>query len=192
MRLMHTRLAAVVVVVSGLSLAGPPVQIDCPAGTEFVEGRGCVAKIATVDCPKGTRFDGKKCVALVDTSCPAGMHFVAGTGCVAGGESAPAPQEEKKKKKGGTFSGGFTGDRLAATCAGATFEVFGSARLTGVHALLLVEGTRMGDEVDVDVGQDRTITGKHGGKAVELKVQQGLFGTRYTLKVGGVECKLSK
>ncbi|MFZ5438520.1 MAG: hypothetical protein ACOZQL_00860 [Myxococcota bacterium] len=190
---MRTRTALLAVVVSAVSLAGPPVQIDCPAGTQFIEGRGCVAKIATAECPKGTQFDGKKCVALVDTSCPAGMHFVAGTGCVAGGAAeAPAPAAQEKKKKGGTFSGGFTGDRLAATCAGATFEVFGSGRLTGVHALLLVDGTRLGDEVDVDVGQTRTITGKHGAKAVELKVQQGLFGTRYTLLVGGAECKLTK
>lgn len=180
------------VVVSCASWAVPPVQIDCPAGTHFVKDKGCVAKIASVECPKGTRPDGPRCVALVDTSCPAGLQFVAGTGCVAVGAAPAKETKPAKEKKGGSFASGFTGDRLSATCAGATFEIYGSGRLTGVHALLLVDGTRMGDEVDVDVGQIRNITGQVGGHAFDLKVQQALFGTRYTLKVDGVECRLAK
>lgn len=76
-----------------VALSQVPVDTSCPAGTHFVEGRGCVAKIAPPACPAGTRFDGAKCAALVDTSCPAGMSFVAGTGCVQGkARPAAAPK----------------------------------------------------------------------------------------------------
>ncbi len=58
--------------------------------------------------------------------------------------------------------------------------------------MLLVDGRKMGEEENVDVGQTRNITGKHGKQEVDLKVQQGLWGTRYTLRVDGVECRLAK
>lgn len=196
---------AAALVVSLLSLgafAGPEVKIDCPAGTHFVKDKGCLAKVAEApECPGGTRFDGSKCVALVDTSCPAGLRFVAGTGCVAGkkdkpakAEAPPPPPERPEpasKKKGGTFSSGFS-DRLSATCGGLAVEVHGGTRLTGVRAMLLVGGQKLGEDQDVNVGETRSISGKHGGKAVDLRIQQGLWGTRYTLKVDGTECKLTK
>lgn len=197
---MNRAIAVTTCLLSSLSFAGPEVQIDCPAGTHFVTGKGCLANIAAkVECPGGTRYDGKKCVAVVDTSCPAGMHFVAGTGCVAGKAAAveapppppERPDEPAKKKKGGTFSSGFS-DRLGATCAGLDIEVHGGTRLTGVRAMLLVDGRKVGDEQDVNVGQTKSISGKQGKKAVDLTIQQGLWGTRYTLKVDGVECKLTK
>lgn len=196
-------------VLSAVVLAGPEVQIECPAGMHFVKDKGCVAKIAPqVECPGGTHFQGGKCVAIIDTSCPAGMHFVAGTGCVAGGgkkqakasEAPPPPPERPEadpkkaptgKKKGGTFSTGFS-DRLSATCGGLDVEVHGGTRLTGVRAMLLVDGRKLGDEQDVNVGQTKYISGKQGKQEVQLTVQQGLWGTRYTLKVDGTECKLTK
>jgi hypothetical protein len=208
------RLAALAAsVISAVSLA-QDVKVDCPAGMHFVTNKGCVANIqkAAPACPGGTHLEGNKCVANIDTSCPAGMHFVTGTGCVAnsGGGAvattatpppppppperpAPAAEEESngKKKKGGTFQSGFS-NRLQANCAGIPFEVHGGARFTGVRAMLLVDGTKMGDDLDVNVGETKSITGAHGKKNVELKVQQGLWGTRYTLKVDGVECKLTK
>jgi hypothetical protein len=200
------RLVAVAVASLGaVAFAGPEVSVECPAGTEFVKNKGCVAKIAAApECPGGTRFDGKKCVAIVDTSCPAGMTFVAGTGCVQGKATAsakgktdapppppPAAKEEDKGKKGGTFQSGFS-NRLSASCAGHDFEVHGGARFTGVRAMMLVDGKKLGEEVNVNVGKTDTISGKVGGKNVDLKVQQGLWGTRYTLTVDGTECKLGK
>lgn len=194
----------------------PEVQIDCPAGTHFVKDKGCVANVAAkVECPGGTRFDGKKCVALVDTSCPAGMHFVAGTGCVQGAASAPPPPppqpkkassdtppppparpaaaaEPENTKKGGTFSSGLGSDRLHATCGGVSVDVYGGARLTGVRATLMVNGTRVGNEEIVDLGETKHITGKAAGKSVDLRITQAMFGTRYLLKVDGSECKLTK
>jgi hypothetical protein len=186
----------------------PEVKIDCPAGMHFVKNKGCVANVAQkVECPGGTHFEGGKCVAIIDTSCPAGMHFVTGTGCVAGSGGKAAPQKSAEatpppppprpepeptgKKKGGTFSTGFS-DRLSADCGGLAIEVHGGTRLTGVRAMLLVEGKKMGDEQDVNVGDTKYITGKQGKKDIELKVQQGLWGTRYTLRVDGTECRLSK
>lgn len=202
------RLAALAsTVLSAVAFAGPEVQIDCPAGMHFVKNKGCVANVAPkVECPGGTRFEGGKCVAIIDTSCPAGMHFVAGTGCVAKvgsaqktAEAPPPPPpsrpepaaEPTGKKKGGTFSTGFS-DRLQATCGGLPIEVHGGTRLTGVRAMLLVDGRKLGDDQDVNVGETRNITGKHGKQDVDLKIQQGLWGTRYTLKVDGTECKLTK
>ena len=185
------------------SFAGPEVSIECPAGTHFVKNKGCQATIATAapSCPGGTKFDGKKCIALVDTSCPAGMKFVAGTGCVArnqvvamaapGPAPAPAPAPENVRK-GGTFAGGFLGDRLRSNCNGIEFDVLGGSRLTGVRAMLMANGTRVGSEEDVNVGQTRHITGSVGDKAVDLRVTQALFGTRYVLKVDGAECRLGK
>lgn len=194
----------------------PEVQIDCPAGTHFVKDKGCVANVARVECPGGTRFDGKKCVAIVDTSCPAGMHFVAGTGCVQGAAAAPAAPAPSKKatntdapppppkrpaaasaepentKKGGTFSSGLGSDRLHANCGGVSVDVYGGARLTGVRATLMVNGSRVGNEEIVDLGETRHITGKAGGKSVDLRITQAMFGTRYLLKVDGAECKLGK
>lgn len=82
--------------------------------------------------------------------------------------------------------------RLQANCAGLDVEVHGGARFAGVRAMLLVDGSKMGNDVNVDVGQTDYITGKQGKQNVELKVQQGLWGTRYTLKVDGVECRLTK
>jgi len=67
-----------------------PVDTTCPGGTKFVEGKGCVAKVAQPKCPAGTHFDGAKCVANVDTTCPAGMKFVKGTGCVENDPKATA------------------------------------------------------------------------------------------------------
>ena len=199
---MNRPAALAVVLLSAAALADPEVVIDCPAGMHFVKDKGCVANVAPkVDCPGGTRFEGGKCVAIIDTSCPAGMHFVSGTGCVAKAraaapvktaEPAPAPEPEPTgKKKGGTFSSGFS-DRLQANCGGLAVEVHGGARLTGVRAMLLVDGRKMGDDLEVNVGQTKNITGKQGNKAVDFKVQQGLWGTRYTLKVDGTECRLSK
>lgn len=197
------RPAALATVLSAVALAGPEVKIDCPAGMHFVKDKGCLANVAPkIECPGGTHFENGKCVAIIDTSCPAGMHFVTGTGCVAGAgkqqktaaETPPPPPERPEptgKKKGGTFSSGFS-DRLQATCAGLPIEVHGGTRLTGVRAMLLVDGRKMGDEQDVNVGQTKSISGKHGTKAVDLTVQQGLWGTRYTLKVDGTECKLTK
>lgn len=201
------RLAALIIcLLSAVALAGPEVQVDCPAGMHFVKNKGCVANVAA-QCPGGTRFEGGKCVAIIDTSCPAGMHFVTGTGCVANGgaqktaEAPPPPPpprpaepaaEPTGKKKGGTFSGGFGSDRLQATCGGIPIEVYGGSRLTGVRAMLIVDGRKMGDDQDVNVGETRSITGKHGKQDVDLKIQQGLWGTRYTLKVDGTECKLAK
>ncbi len=184
------------------AFAEPEVSIECPAGTHFVKNKGCQANIAAAApaCPGGTKFDGKKCVAIVDTSCPAGMSFVAGTGCVAKKQvAAPAPVAEpaptpppENVKKGGTFAGGFLGDRLQSSCNGIAFEVYGGSRLTGVRAMLMADGTRVGSEEDVNVGETRHITGTVGGKAVDLRVTQALFGTRYLLRVAGAECKLSK
>ncbi len=198
------RLSALAVVLLGAAgLAAPEVKIDCPGGMHFVKNKGCVANLAPkVDCPGGTHFEGGKCVAIIDTSCPAGMHFVSGTGCVASAKAAepakaappPPPPERPEpagKKKGGTFSSGFS-DRLQATCGGLAIEVHGGARFTGVRAMLLVDGRKMGDDLDVNVGETKTITGKQGSKAVDFKVQQGLWGTRYTLRVDGTECRLSK
>ncbi|MDP2269308.1 MAG: hypothetical protein Q8K32_01180 [Archangium sp.] len=203
------RLAALAVCAfSAVTLADPEVKIDCPAGMHFVKDKGCVANVGPkVACPGGTHFEGGKCVAIIDTSCPAGMHFVTGTGCVAGGKAAPkktaeapppppperpeAEPTEKKKKKGGTFSSGFS-DRLQASCGGLEVEVHGGPRLTGVRAMLLVDDRKVGDEQDVNVGQTKTITGKVGKQDVALLIQQGLWGTRYTLKVDGTECRLSK
>jgi hypothetical protein len=70
--------------------------------------------------------------------------------------------------------------------------VHGGARFTGVRAMMLVDGKKLGEEVNVNVGKTETISGKVGGKSVDLKVQQGLWGTRYTLTVDGTECKLGK
>lgn len=210
------RLALAAAVISAVSFA-QEVKVDCPAGMHFVTNKGCVANIQKAACPGGTHFESGKCVANIDTSCPAGMHFVTGTGCVPGSGGAvataapppparaakndappppparPAEAETggKKKKKGGTFSSGFS-DRLQASCAGLDVEVHGGARFAGVRAMLLVEGSKMGDDAIVDVGQTSVISGKHGKQNVELKVQQGLWGTRYTLKVDGVECRLTK
>lgn len=206
-----TRLASVVTLFSALAVAAPEVKIDCPAGTEFVKDKGCVAKIAAApECPGGTRFDGSKCVALVDTSCPAGMHFVPGTGCVPGkaaavaakapapAKAAPAPapapaepEKDGKKKREGTFDSGFR-DRLKATCGGHAFEVHAGSKLIGGAVMLLADGTKFGDEVEIGVGQTKNIAGKLGARAVDLKIEQGLWGTRYTLKVDGTECKLGK
>lgn len=208
------RLAALAAAVLSAVSAAQDVKVDCPAGMHFVTNKGCVANIQKTapSCPGGTHLDGNKCVANIDTSCPAGMHFVAGTGCVANGGSVaanstppppparpetpppPPPQPEDnngKKKKGGTFQSGFS-NRLQATCSGIPFEVHGGARFTGVRAMLLVDGTKMGEDLDVNVGETKSITGAHAKKNIELKVQQGLWGTRYTLKVDGVECKLGK
>ena len=209
------RLAALAAsVISAVSFA-QEVQVDCPAGMHFVTNKGCVANIQKAACPGGTHLEGNKCVANIDTSCPAGMHFVAGTGCVAnsGGAVAtatppppparpakaeappppppPAAEPTNKKKKGGTFSSGFS-DRLQATCAGLDVEVHGAARFTGGRAMMLVGGVKMGNEVNVNVGDIAYITGKQGKQNVELKVHQGLWGTRYTPKVDGVECRLTK
>ena len=204
----------VVLAVSSWALAafaGPEVEVECPAGMEFVKNKGCVAKIAAApECPGGTRFDGKKCVAIIDTSCPAGMTFVAGTGCVAGKATAtaktdspppppPRPEpaakkedkDDDKNKKGGTFQSGFS-NRLTATCNGHEFEVHGGARFAGVRAMMLVDGKKFGDEVNVNVGKTANIAGKVGSKNVDLKVQQGMWGTRYTLTIDGTECKLGK
>jgi hypothetical protein len=193
----------------------PEVQIDCPAGTHFVKDKGCQANVAAkVECPGGTRFDGKKCVALVDTSCPAGLHFVAGTGCVQNAEKAatppPAPKkvasdtppppparptqpaEPENEKKGGTFSANPFSDRFHATCGGVQFDVYGGARFSGVRAWLMADGTRVGNEEVVNVGDTKHITGKAKGKAVDLRVTQAVFGTRYVLKVDGTECRLSR
>jgi hypothetical protein len=95
-------------------------------------------------------------------------------------------------KKGGTFSGNPFSDRLRATCGGLSAEVHGGSRLTGVRAMLMVNGTRVGNEENVDVGETRHITGTVGGKAVDLRVTQGMFGTRYLLRVDGTECRLGK
>lgn len=208
---MNRLLAVAVASLGAVAVAGPEVSVECPAGTEFVKNKGCVAKIAAApECPGGTRFDGKKCVAIVDTSCPAGMHFVTGTGCVQGKgtttakadapppppsrpEPAPAKEEQDdgKKKKGGTFQSGFS-NRLVATCSGHDFEVLGRSKFVGAGVMLLADGAKAGDEIDVKVGQTKNITGKAGGKAYDLKVQQGMWGTRYTLTVDGKECKLGK
>ena len=200
------RLATVLVCcTAAVAFADPEVVVDCPAGMHFVENKGCVANIAP-KCPGGTRLEGNKCVAIVDTSCPKGMHFVSGTGCVAGSTTttakaaptpAPAPEPEPapapaKGKKGGTFSGNPFSDRLQATCSGLHFEVQGAPRLTGVRAQLLVEGTRISDEELLDVGDVKHIEGTVKGKRIDLKIQQALFGTRYTLNVDGVECRLGK
>ncbi|MFT3710723.1 MAG: hypothetical protein QM817_24125 [Archangium sp.] len=198
----------------------PEVQIDCPAGTHFVKDKGCQANVAAkVECPGGTRFDGKKCVAIVDTSCPAGMHFVAGTGCVqntektAAAQPPPPPAQAKKSsdtpppppsrpaqpsaepennKKGGTFSANPFSDRLHGNCSGVEFDVYGGARFSGVRAWLMADGARVGNEEVVNVGDTKHITGKAKGKAVDLRVTQGMFGTRYMLKVDGTECRLGK
>ena len=199
------RLAAVAAtVLCAVAYAGPEVKIDCPGGMHFVTNKGCVANLAQkAECPGGTHFEGGKCVAMIDTSCPAGMHFVAGTGCVArkqapaqpAAEATPPPPPDRPeptgKKKGGTFTSGFV-DRLQANCAGIPIEVHGAPRLTGTRAMLLVDGRKMGEEQNVDVGETRNISGTHGKQAVDLRVQQGFWGTRYTLRVDGAECKLSK
>lgn len=202
--------AVLVAALSLPALADPEVAIECPAGTHFVKDKGCQANIvAPPTCPGGTKFDGKKCVAVVDTSCPDGMKFVTDTGCVAS-EAAPAPVAKKKteappappakpaspppenEKKGGTFSGNPFGDRLRSSCGGITFEVHGGARVTGVRAMLLANGARVGPEEVVNVGETRHITGTVSGKAVDLRITQAVFGTRYVLKVAGTECKLAK
>lgn len=201
---MMKRLAAIAAsLLSATTLAEPEVKIDCPAGMHFVTNKGCVANLAPkVVCPGGTHFEGGKCVAIIDTSCPAGLHFVAGTGCVASAKAtpvktadAPPPPPERPeptgKKKGGTFSSGFS-DRLVSTCGGLAIEVHGGARLTGVTAMLLADGKKIGDELAVNVGETKSLTGKQGGKELDFKVQQGLWGTRYTVKVDGTECRLTK
>jgi hypothetical protein len=208
------RFLAVLVSLAALSaFAEPEVVIECPAGTHFVKDKGCQANIAEAPaCPRGTKFDGKKCVALVDTSCPAGMKFVAGTGCVATAEAPKAPAKKptssappppppppppvepapENDKKGGTFSGNPFRDRLRATCDGVPFEVHGGPRLTAVRATLLANGTRVGLEEVIGIGETRHITGTVGGKEVDLRITQAVFGTRYLLKVAGTECKLGK
>jgi len=103
-------------------LSQVPVDTTCPAGTRFVEGRGCVAKIAEPACPAGTRFDGAKCAAVVDTTCPAGMTFVAGTGCVQGkakpaakaGQPTTTPPPEPEP---GMAAGGYSRDEVQALLA---------------------------------------------------------------------------
>lgn len=181
---------AVVCCSAAVAFADPEVVVDCPAGMHFVTNKGCVANIAP-KCPGGTKFTNGKCVAIVDTSCPAGMHFVTGTGCVQGNEE-PTPAPAPSGKKGGTFSGNPFSDVLQTTCAGLHFEVNGGSRLTGVRAQLLVDGTRLASEELVDVGQIKHIEGTVKGKRIDLKVQQALFGTRYTLNVDGEECRLTK
>ncbi|MGV3624377.1 MAG: hypothetical protein ACO1OB_26390 [Archangium sp.] len=191
---------------AAVAFADPEVVVDCPAGMHFVENKGCVANIAP-KCPGGTKFENGKCVAIVDTSCPAGMHFVGGTGCVANSAKAvaktttppppppPAAEAEPapaKGKKGGTFSGNIFSDRLQATCASLHFEVQGAPRLTGVRAQLLVDGMRLSDEQLLDIGDIKHIEGVVKGKRVDLKIQQAVFGTRYTLNVDGEECRLGK
>lgn len=175
---------------SAVAFAEPEVVVDCPAGMHFVKNKGCVANVAP-KCPGGTKLENGKCIAIIDTSCPAGMHFVAGTGCVAKVTEEPAPAPAKTKK-GGTFSGNPFSDRLQATCSGLHFEVQGAPRLTGVRAQLLVEGTRLQDEELVDIGDIKRIEGVVKGKRIELKIQQAVFGTRYTLNVDGEECRLGK
>jgi hypothetical protein len=209
-----TRVLVVLVTLSALpGFAEPEVAIECPAGTHFVKDKGCQANIAAAPtCPGGTKFDGKRCVAIVDTSCPAGMKFVAGTGCVASAESPPPPKKKvsdstpppppprpaepaaspEDEKKGGTFSGNPFRDRLRATCDGITFEVHGGPRLTAVRAMLMANGTRVGPEEVVGIGESKHITGTVSGKAVDLRITQAVFGTRYLLKVAGTECKLGK
>ncbi|PZR18457.1 MAG: hypothetical protein DI536_00825 [Archangium gephyra] len=198
---------AVVCCSAAVAFADPEVVIDCPAGMHFVENKGCVANLAP-KCPGGTKFENGKCVAIVDTSCPAGMHFVAGTGCVAKATAKaststppppppqpvaePQPAPAAKGKKGGTFSGNIFSDRLQATCSNLHFEVQGAPRLTGVRAQLLVDGLRLSDEQLLDIGDVKHIEGVVKGKRVDLKIQQAVFGTRYTLNVDGEECRLGK
>src|SRR3990167_5589055 len=85
-----------VALLGAAALAEPEVQIDCPGGMHFVKDKGCVANVAA--CPGGTRFEGGKCVAIIDTSCPAGMQFVAGTGCVATAAKSPKAAPAKTQE----------------------------------------------------------------------------------------------
>jgi hypothetical protein len=159
-------------------------------------------------CPEGAHFDGRKCVLVLDPICPASEKFVPGRGCVpvapvpvnkfgpkpevmhsTPSTASPAP-ETPPKEKGGSFRAGFT-IRLQGNCAGVPIEVHGGARFTGVKAMLLIDGKKAGDEVNVNIGQTKNVEQLFGSKKVNLKVQQGVWGARYTVTVDGVECKLS-
>ncbi len=184
-------------------LAAAPVEINCPAGTAFVEGKGCLAKVAEPECPAGTHFEGTKCVAVVDTSCPPGMVFKSGTGCVTKGaakavakqEEAPAQKQvavsneaETKPKKRGTSSGGFS-DRLVGTCNGAEVEVQARSTLLGGLVILKADD-KVVETGEVSVGGNTTLRGQIRGQAAKLLVEQGVFKTRYTLTVGAKPCQL--
>ncbi|MBL8910781.1 MAG: hypothetical protein JNM17_08785 [Archangium sp.] len=165
------------------------VDTSCPAGMHFVAGTGCVQGSPAVQAkadpntpppPPAPPAPAKKVAANPDAPPPPPSR-----------PSAPAPEPENTKK-GGTFSSGLGSDRLHASCSGATFDVYGGARLTGVRATLMANGTRIGNEEVVDLGQTKHITGKVGSKSVDLRITQAMFGTRYVLKVDGTECKLSK
>lgn len=188
-------------------------KVECPGGTRF-DGKKCVAIVDT-SCPAGMRFvAGTGCVQggapaaqakTVDpntpppppaqpAAAPAPAKKVANSDAPPPPPSRPAAAapEPENNKKGGTFSSGLGSDRLHATCGGVNFDVYGGARLTGVRATLMANGTRIGNEEIVDLGQTKHITGKSGAKSVDLRITQAMFGTRYMLKVDGTECKLSK
>jgi hypothetical protein len=191
-----------------VSVAQPEVVVDCPAGMHFVKGKGCAANIGQQPtCPAGTRFAGGKCMAIIDTSCPAGMHFVEGTGCLASAkkETKPAAKpvekatkeevkeepSDGKQKKSGSFSGGFS-DHFKAECSGHAVEVLGRSKIIGGAVMFMIDDKKIGDEISIGVGQTKNIEGAVGGKQFNLKVQQGLWGTRYTVTVNGTECKLGR
>ncbi|MFO0593771.1 MAG: hypothetical protein U0228_00635 [Myxococcaceae bacterium] len=164
------------------------VDTSCPAGMHFVAGTGCVAntvKSASTEPPPPP--------APPPAAAPAAKGETKKVAAAPPPPARPAPAAEPENpKKGGTFSGNPFGDRLRSSCNGIELEVTGAARFTGVRAQLLANGTRVGNEEIVDVGVTKHITGTVSGKAVDLRVTQAVFGTRYLLKVGTTECKLTK
>lgn len=106
---------------------------------------------------------------------------------------AGAASSAQKKEGGGpaqtSAAMGFS-DHLTAECGGHRFDVWARSTLLGGNFMLQIDGKEV-QRRDVNVGQLETLSGKAGGASASLTVNQGAFGTDYSLTVGGKRCPLT-
>jgi hypothetical protein len=81
-------------------------------------------------------------------------------------------------------------DHLTADCSGHQIDVFARSTLLGGIVTLQIDGKQISSQ-EVSPGQEITLTGKAGELATSVHVAQGVFGTDYSLNVGGKRCKLT-
>jgi hypothetical protein len=197
------RLAALAAsLLSALALGAPEVKVDCPAGMHFVKDKGCVANVvARPSTSSIARTPVRRVPPCTSMGMPAQVAWSRSEKPL---ENVPPfflPEGSGRSGGGGGASADFscvfpsTQPVPVTKCMPAGQDV--SMIATHLPPSRCVPpghstGRKVGDEQDVNVGETKSITGKHGVKEVDLKIQQGLWGTRYTLKVDGTECKLAK
>ena len=122
------------------------------------------AKAVKAEAKKG---DGKKAEKKGETSSPSGGSGPAQTSAAMG------------------FS-----DHLTAECKGRRFDVWARSTLLGGIVTLQIDGEEVASK-EVGIGSLNTLKGTKGGVSGSLTVNQGAFGTDYSLTVDGKRCPLT-